>query len=285
MRRKMLHFGLRILILLVVLVVVVRIFENKLIFHPMPLEDGAFQELIASLPSGAGTFRDVSIETEDGVTINGWYGTPKKKPRGHLLWLHGNAGNNSHRWPDFVEFVAGQHLAVLLVDYRGFGASAGSPSEAGVYRDATAAWDYLMTHNATPADTVILGRSLGGAVAVELASRTDAAGLILESTFFSLKEMIRKTIPVIPLHLAAKSRFPSNELIGDLDLPILCFHGTADSVVPFEQGRDLAALARKERTRFIRVKGADHNDLAATMGMSYFDEVGSFVESCVAGRR
>jgi len=283
MRRKMLHIALRILILLVVLVVVVRLFENKLVFHPLPIEAGVFDELTSTLPSGTGTFREVSIETADGVTISGWLGTPKH-PRGTLLWLHGNAGNNTHRWPDFVEFVAGARLEVLLIDYRGFGASEGSPSEQGVYRDATAAWDYLMAHGATPGKTVILGRSLGGAVAVELASRTEPAGLILESTFFSLKEMIGKTIPVIPLHLAAKSRFPSDELIGDLDLPILFFHGTADSVVPFVQGRDLSRLAKQQRTRFIRVRGADHNDLAMTMGQTYFNEVSSFVESCIAGR-
>ena len=73
-----------------------------------------------------------------------------------------------------------------------------------------------------------------------------------------------------------------DELIGDLDLPILFFHGTADQVVPFAQGRDLAGLARQERIRFIPIKGADHNDLASTIGVAYFDQVGSFAESCFA---
>ncbi len=280
----MFMIAIRLLILLAALVVVVRLFENKLVFHPLPLQAGALEELSLTVPAGAGTFEEVFIETADGVTLSGWLGTPEN-PRGHLLWLHGNAGNNAHRWPDFAEFVAGPRLQVLLLDYRGFGASEGSPDEAGVYRDATAAWDYLMAHGAKPGDTVILGRSLGGAVAVELASRTEPAGLILESTFYSLKEMIRKTIPVIPLYLAAKSRFPSDERIGDLDLPILSFHGTADRVVPFDQGRDLAGLAKQERIRFIPVPGADHNDLAATMGQSYFTEVGNFVKSCLAARK
>ena len=283
MRRKMLIIALRLLILLVVLVVVGCLFENKLVFHPMPLKAGVFEEATSRLPTSTGTFEEVSITTEDGLSITGWLGVPKD-PRGYLLWFHGNAGNNAHRWPDFLEFVSGQRLAVLLIDYRGFGTSEGSPSEEGVYRDATAAWDFLMKRCATPESTVILGRSLGGAVAIELASRKNPAGLILESTFFSMKEMAKKTVPVLPLYLILRSRFPSDELIGDLDLPILFFHGTADRVVPFHQGRDLAGLAKQERIRFVPVKGADHNDLAATMGGAYFDEVGSFVESCIAAR-
>ena len=280
----MLTIAVRLLILLVILVMVVRLLENKLIFHPMPLPAGALTELASKLSSTTGTFTELRIPTEDGLTISGWLGVPEN-PRGYLLGLHGNAGNNAHRWPDLVEFVVGQRLGVLLVDYRGFGTSEGSPDEAGVYRDARAAWNALMSNGATPATTVILGRSLGGAVAIELAQHEHPAGLILESTFLNLKEMIRKAIPVLPLHLGAKSRFPSDELIGDLDLPILMFHGTADRVIPFVQGRDLAALARKDRTRFIRVEGADHNDLAATMGRAYFDEVGNFVTTCVAGQR
>ncbi len=283
MRRKMLIISARLLILLLLLFVAVRLLENRMIFHPMALPPGTFEELISGLPTGTGTFEEVSITTEDGLTITGWFGMPKE-PRGCLLWLHGNAGNLSHRWPDFLEFISGQQLAVLLIDYRGFGSSQGSPTEAGVYRDARAAWDYLMTRGARPGSTVILGRSLGGAVAIELAAEKEPAGLILESTFFSMKEMAKNTIPILPLHLAMKSRFASDERIGDLDLPILFFHGTADRVVPFSQGRDLAGLAKKHRIRFIPVKGADHNDLAATLGSAYFDEVGSFVDSCIAAR-
>jgi fermentation-respiration switch protein FrsA (DUF1100 family) len=279
----MLTITVRLLILLVLILVAGRLLENKLIFHPMPLDPGIFEQLTAEYPFPTGTIEEVEITTGDGVMITGWLAVPDK-PRGYLLWLHGNAGNISHRWPDFLSYASGQRLAVLLIDYRGFGSSEGSPDEAGVYRDSRAAWAYLMNQGAKPDNTLILGRSLGGAVALELASQVKPAGLILESTFFSLKEMVKKTVPVLPVHFLLKSKFPSDELIGDIDLPILFFHGTDDRVIPFKQGRNLAGLAKKERMRFVPVKGAGHNDLAATMGSVYFEEVGSFVDSCIAAR-
>jgi fermentation-respiration switch protein FrsA (DUF1100 family) len=276
----MLTIGLRILIFLFLLVVVLRLFENKLIFHPHSLAPGALAELTAGVPAMTGTFEEVSIETADGVTITGWFGKPAN-PRGYLLWFHGNAGNVTHRWPDFLTFVSAAKLAVLIVDYRGFGASQGKPHEAGLYLDSRAAYDYLMSRGATPENTVILGRSIGGAVAIELAGEREAAGLILESTFLNIGEMAKRTFPLLPLHWLAASRFQSDERIGALTLPILFFHGTADEIVPFQQGKALADLAGEGNLTFIPVEGAGHNDLSGVMGVAYFDTVREFVERSV----
>ena len=117
-------------------------------------------------------------------------------------------------------------------------------------------------------------------MAVEIATTRPVRGLILESTFTSLKAMARKTFPLFPTWWFAKSRFPTDERIASIEVPILLFHGEVDEIVPFSHGRRLAGIVG-ENLEFVAVPGAGHNDLSERMGAAYFEKVGEFVDRCL----
>jgi hypothetical protein len=257
-----------------------RFFENRMLYYPEPLPEGYLSELAGGLAESA--WDEVAIATEDGETISGWYGRPDE-PRAHLLWFHGNAGNVSHRWFDLRRFVTDERLAVLIIDYRGYGRSTGRPHEAGLYLDARAAWDWLVARGVPEREIVVLGRSIGGSVATELATARPVPALILESTFLSIGEMAKAVFPWFPASWFAKSDFPTDGRIGALDIPILLFHGESDEIVPFSHGTRLAGLAKPGRLTFVPVPGAGHNDLGAFLGDDYFLRVSRFIDAAVPG--
>ena len=155
---------------------------------------------------------------------------------------------------------------ILAVDYRGYGKSEGKPDEAGVYRDADAAYDYLVKQRHFRAeDIIIYGHSLGGAVAVNLASRRPCGGLIVQSSFTSARAMARRMFAIPLIGYVVKSRFDSLQKIRDVHAPILIVHGTRDEVVPFAMGQQLFAAA-PEPKRFYPIEGAGHNDLMEAGG-------------------
>ncbi|MGH2578199.1 MAG: alpha/beta hydrolase, partial [Actinomycetota bacterium] len=162
------------------LVAAMSLFQPSFVFFPS-------REIMAT-PTQAGlVYEPIEIPAEDGVRLSGWY-VPATEARLTVLFLHGNAGNISHRLMA-LHVLHGLGLAVLIVDYRGYGESSGSPSEEGTYRDALATWAYLTTTRGIAADRVVLfGESLGGAVATWLATRAHPAGLIVESTFTTMHE-------------------------------------------------------------------------------------------------
>ena len=156
-------------------------------------------------------FEDVTIGTADGERLHGWF-VPAPGARGTLLFFHGNAGNISHRLESIAIFH-GLGLDVLIIDYRGYGQSSGSPSEAGTYADAQAAWKYLVEERGLPPDRIVVfGRSLGGAVGAWLASPRGGgrqpAALIIESAFTSGADMARRLYPVYPARLLTRLRYP-----------------------------------------------------------------------------
>jgi pimeloyl-ACP methyl ester carboxylesterase len=253
-----------------------RVLERRLTYFPRPLAPGTFEELVSTLPPGDEEWREVSFSTVDEETLQGWFGRPRD-PEGWVLWNHGNAGSVVHRWQDFHRLVRIAKLAVLIYDYRGYGRSSGRPDEAGLYRDSRAAWDALVDLGANPDEIVLLGRSLGGAVAIELAADRPVRGLVLESTFTSFRDMARRAVSPFPAHWFARNRFPSEARISRLDVPILLFHGTQDTLVPFRHGERLAAAARPGRLEFVPVEGAGHNDVSETLGRAYFARVRAFV--------
>ena len=152
-------------------------------------------------------YDDVTLETKDGVALHGWY-IPHPEARRTVLFLHGNAGNISHR-RESIEIFYRLGNNVLIIDYRGYGQSAGSPSEAGLYLDATAAWHHLtVTRGADPANVIIFGRSLGGAVAAQLASQVSAGGVICESSFSSARDFAQQVFPVLSRLVVEKQTIP-----------------------------------------------------------------------------
>lgn len=194
------------------------------------------------------------IITADGLRLHAWYVPPPD--RGPvLLWSHGNAGNIHARRAPLAALVA-RGLGVLAYDYRGYGRSEGTPSEPGVYLDATAAFDDLVARGTDPAAIVCFGESLGGAVSIELATRRRCGAVIAVSTFTRLADVARRHYG--PLGGLAGDRFDSLARLPRVAAPVLIAHGDQDEIVPFELGERLFAAAPGPK-RFVRLTGADHN--------------------------
>jgi uncharacterized protein len=210
-------------------------------------------------------YENVSLTTEDGVNLHAWWTGDTSIPT-TVLFFHGNAGNISNRL-DRIRALKEPKVRFFLLDYRGYGKSGGKPSEEGLYRDATAAYQFLMKHSVPPKNVFIFGESLGGAVAAELATRVPCAGVVLESTFTSLREMAEKHYPFIPSALVP-NQFNTLGRIGEIRSRLLVIHGTADEIVPFEMGRRLHEGAREPKS-FLEIPGAGHNDLYAVGGETY----------------
>jgi uncharacterized protein len=226
------------------------------------LPDSAGRGLVAT-PSAIGlAFEDVHLRTDDGVPLHGWLiSAPEKArqaPRRTLLFFHGNAGNISHRL-DSMRIFAELGLDVFIFDYRGYGRSGGSPSEEGTYRDATAAWHWLTRERGLhPGQVVLFGRSLGAAVAVELATRTDPAGLIVESAFTSVPDLGAEIYPFLPVRLLSRYRYDNLGRIASVRIPVLVVHSRGDEIVPFHHGQALYAAAAGPK-QFLELQGG-HND-------------------------
>jgi uncharacterized protein len=184
--------------------------------------------------------------------LHGWWVPATAPTIGQLLLFHGNAGNIGDRVPH-ITLLSAAGFDVLAFDYRGYGRSAGRPSEQGTYEDARAARDAL-----GPGRTIYLGESLGGAIALELAVHHPPAGLILQSTFTSIRDMARLHYPFIPRAFVPDA-YPSLRLIRRLRAPLLVLHGSGDEIVPLMDGEALFEAAPGPKR--IEVLDAGHNDM------------------------
>ncbi len=197
----------------------------------------------------------------DGVSLHAWYAPARSGERGAavptLLWSHGNGGNVANRG-DIVVALAARGLDVFAYDYRGYGKSAGTPSEQGVYLDVEAAYDDLTRRGVAPGRIVAFGESLGGAVSLYLAHRRTVAGVAVVSTFTRLRDVAR--VHYGPLGFLAGDQFDSLRRVRDLRVPLFVAHGDHDEIVPFALGQELFAAA-PEPKRFFTVRGAMHNDV------------------------
>jgi fermentation-respiration switch protein FrsA (DUF1100 family) len=224
--------------------------------------------------AGGGRLENVWLRTRDGVKINGWLARAEGS-RFVTLFLHGNAGNIGHRVPRMREIVAAGS-DVLAIDYRGYGHSQGRPTERGLSMDADAAYDYVA---ALGKPIVLHGESLGSAVAVELATRRPAAGLILEAPFTSLGDVAAHILPLLgPVLLWG---FNSESRIERVHTPLLVIHGDRDHTVPYPLGRRLYAAAPGPKD-FWTVTGADHNNILETAGAEYRERLRRFYASLAA---
>jgi fermentation-respiration switch protein FrsA (DUF1100 family) len=226
-------------------------------------------------------YEEVRFPASDGLPLHGWL-IPAPGAKFTLLWCHGNAGNISHRVDNakYLHHLLG--INVFLFDYRGYGASAGSRgdlSEEATYRDAEGALAFLRGRPDLAATRLIyFGRSLGAAVAVELARRSPPAGLILESPFTSIPDMARVLLPLLPVGSLLSTRYDSLGKIASIRVPLLVLHGDRDDVVPFEQGRRLYEAAGPPKS-FYPIKGARHNDTYIVGGDPYFRAWADFLRS------
>jgi hypothetical protein len=196
------------------------------------------------------------ITTEDGIRIHAWRaGGSDVGPV--LVWSHGNAGNIANR-ADVLLALAERGLGVLAYDYRGYGKSAGRPSEEGVHRDAVAAYDSERAAGTEPTRIVCFGESIGGAVSIRLATARPCAGVAVVSPFTTLQAVAR--VHYGPLAALVRGRFDSVSRVKELSVPLFVAHGDADEIVPFELGEALFAAAHEPK-EFVRVPGAAHNDM------------------------
>lgn len=222
-------------------------------------------------------FDDVSFQTGDGLTLHGWFVPGDRKET--MLWCHGNAGNISHRLDNMKILHDRIGINVFIFDYRGYGRSQGQPSEAGTYLDAEAALAYLRSRPDIDQDSIVIfGRSLGGAVAVDLASKHPCLGLILESTFTSLVDLFEMPIDIKDLRSrTAPIKYDSFSKIKRIKVPLLMLHGNRDEVVPFESGCTLYKAANQPK-QFCLIEGAGHNDTYIVGGQAYVDALRDFID-------
>jgi fermentation-respiration switch protein FrsA (DUF1100 family) len=242
--------------------------DEALAFRPLKYPLGPWQ------PRGLGQ-QDCWFNSSDGERLNGWF-FPHPHPRAAVLYLHGNGGNLSYHGPLMAWLRDRLEVSILIFDYRGFGRSSGVPTFAGLLLDARAARAELAKRaEVDPADLVLWGRSLGGTVAVELAARQGARGLIVESTFGSYREVAAVHYPATVVQAVLPERLAPLELIGHYRGPLLVAHGTADKVIPYRMGRALFERANEPK-QFFRNSGAGHD---SDLPLRFFVILDAFLET------
>ena len=243
--------------------------ENFFVFHP--------QKSHGMLPDQLGlAYESIFFEASDGTKLHGWFfPLPGKFPV--ILFCHGNAGNISHRLHNIRELLK-NGFQVFIFDYRGYGKSKGSPSRKRVFLDGLAAYDCLRNRLGIPADRIVLfGRSLGAAVATEIAVKRKANSLILESAFTSTKAMAR-TMPLFALLSPfLPAHYNNLEKIEHITIPKLIIHGNRDEIIPFTMGEQLFE-AGPEPKIFYAIEGAGHNDTWVVGGKKYFETLKQFIQ-------
>ena len=203
---------------------------------------------------------DVHFNSGDGTKLHGWL-AEHPNPRAVLMYCHGNGDCVGYLGRLMQELRDKHQLTVFAFDYRGYGKSEGSPSEAGILADGDAAQKWIAERTGRkPADIVLMGRSLGGGVAVDLAAKNGARALILQNTPTSMPDAAAYMYWFAPVHLLMKNRYDSLSKIGAYAGPVLISHGTADTLVPFALGQKLFAAVKSEIKHFFPISGGGHND-------------------------
>ncbi|MGE0226850.1 MAG: alpha/beta hydrolase [Acetobacteraceae bacterium] len=229
---------------------------------------------IVAVPAERGfVYEDVGFAAADGTRLHGWY-VPCPGARYVLLFLHGSTRNIS--WClDTLELFHRMGFSTFLFDYRGYGLSEGRPDEEGTYRDAAAAWDYLVHERAFEAGRiVVMGRSLGGAVASWLAARHPPRALVLESTFLSFPDLAAVLHPRLPARLLARYRYPVKDYIRQVRCPVLLVHSRDDDLIPYQHASMLYGIANEPK-RLVDIAGP-HYDGYLLSGDRYIDGLARF---------
>ena len=261
-------------LLLAIVYGALRFAANNAMYYPLRYPDGLW-----NLQRDVGA-NDVWLTARDGVKLNAWW---IAAPQARLVtaFFHGNGGNLTHRI-EHMRAITAAGSSLLILDYRGYGKSEGKPSEAGLYIDAEAAYQWLIEQGHTPERIVIQGESLGTAVAIDLAARKSCAGVVLEAPFNSASQVAAGILPFVgPLIMRG---FDSKRKIGKIRAPMFFMHGDRDEVIPFKLGQDLYAAAPEPKS-FRTVTGAGHNDLLDVAGDRYREYLAAFYASLVSTRR
>jgi fermentation-respiration switch protein FrsA (DUF1100 family) len=250
-----------------------RYFEKKGIYYPT-------KEIVFT-PADIGLkYKDIFFETEDNLKLNGWF-IPIDNPRGTLLFCHGNAGNISHRI-EIIEIFHKLGLNVFIFDYRGYGKSQGNPSEEGLYKDAQAAYQYILSRQDIDKKRIVIyGKSIGANIATDLASKVEAAAFISEGGFTSAYDMGRRLFPYLPIRWIITVKFNALEKIRNISAPKLIIHSRDDEIVPFEMGEKLFAAAAQPK-EFYQMQGT-HNEAIFAVREEYSSRIDSFLNRYLGG--
>ena len=255
--------------------VLVYVFQSHLVFFP-----STGREAVVTPQSYGLRYESVSIRTADGETLDAWW-VPAENARGTVLFFHGNAGNISHR-VDYLQMFHRLRFSTLIVDYRGYGKSSGTPTEAGTYRDAEAAWEHLRhARLAQPRDIVIAGESLGAAVATWLAAEVSPRAVLLFSTFTSVTDLGAQVYWFLPVRLLSRMGYDNLANLKRIRAPVFIAHSRDDDIVPFAHGRRLYEAAAEPKA-FLELRGG-HNDGFIFMRPEWVAELGAFLDR-TAGR-
>ena len=201
-------------------------------------------------------YEDVFLTTPDGTRLHGWY-LPHEGSQRALLFMHGNGGNISHRGDSLAIFHR-LGFNIFIFDYRGYGRSEGVPGEQGLYEDAATTWQYLVEQRGFASEDIVLfGRSLGATVAAKLAAEVRPAGLIMESSFTSARDIARAVLPLLSRMIVMRYHFDTVTYVGQVTCPVLVAHSPDDDIIPFRLGQGVYAAANPPKT-FLTMQG-DHN--------------------------
>lgn len=228
------------------------LFQERLAYYPQ-----IGREILTTPRAHGMAYEALSLASADGERLDAWF-VPVPQARGVVLFLNGNAGNRSHRL-DSIAMFHRLGYEVLIFDYRGYGRSSGKPTEPGLYRDAEAAWRYLVgPRGADPRRIVVFGESLGGALAADLAARETPGALVLASAFTSAPDLAADLFPWLPARWLTRLRYDTLAAVAGFPGPVLVAHSPDDEIVPFRHGLRLHAAATGPRA-LLRLAGG-HND-------------------------
>ncbi|MBU0680634.1 MAG: alpha/beta hydrolase [Proteobacteria bacterium] len=254
-----------------VMLLFVFLYQNHLLFLPnLPSRQ------VETTPAEVGlAYEPVTLTTSDHIELDAWF-LPAAAARGVILFCHGNAGNISHRLDSLLIFHR-LGFSTLIFDYRGYGRSQGTPTEAGTYADAEAAWQYLVEErHIDPGRIVLFGRSLGAAVAAQLATVHRPGALIIESCFTSVPDMAAQLYPLLPARLLSRLNYNVLDYVQQVSCPLLVVHSPDDEIIPFNHGERIFAAARSAKM-FLELKGG-HNEGFFVTGEAYVKGLADFLE-------
>jgi fermentation-respiration switch protein FrsA (DUF1100 family) len=264
-RRVMIYFFL-IPVVIILFVVWLAWNEPRFLYHPT--------REIEQTPDKLGLhYENINLTTSDGVNINGWFvpgenlAEDDQLTRLTVLFFHGNAGNISHRLEKIAVF---RDLGVdtFIIDYRGYGRSEGQPTEAGTYRDAQAAYEYLMQQRKLKSRSIVVyGESLGSAIAADLAIKVEVRGLVMEEGFTSTADVGQGMFPFFPVHWVVRNKYDTLSKLPRIHVPLLILHSRDDEVINFSHSQRLFAAANEPK-QFIELHGG-HNDAFETSALTY----------------
>jgi uncharacterized protein len=285
------------------LLVLVYVFQSRMVFFP------EVDRAVSATPASVNLpFENLHLQTSDGIDLYGWY-IPAAQPQGTVLFMHGNAGNISHRL-DSLKMFHRLGYNTLIFDYRGYGNSGGKPDEQGTYRDAEAAWRYLIEQRHVPECRIVLfGESLGGAIAAWLAATSrdtllakpadcgsgceaaipapDASqrrviaasqkpgALVIASSFTSVPDLGQQLYRFLPIRLLARIRYDTRAYLQSVNAPVLIAHSPQDDIIPFAEGQALFAAAHPPK-QFLELAGG-HNDGFIFMREEWVKTLGDFL--------